>query len=265
LRYRKPNGSGSSTTGAINVMNGIINSPLNGYYQVKNTVIVNNTLVDCDLGVRIGTSLSGATLAPENLIVANNIMLDCDTNAFQIITSPTGSSSNEGNITQNGSWDLTNGVNSNQTVNSGLLSSGTDFYRITSGSPAIDAGVGSYPFLTKDILYGDREISFDAGAEEFDANGNVGPYKVADVGTSIGFASLNTLSLNDVELQFDMFPNPATNRVSFNIVDDYKLYDMSGRLVKQVRQENHINLDGLESGIYMVNNSNGLSKKLLIK
>ena len=265
LRYRKPNGSGSSTTGAINVMNGIINSPLNGYYQVKNTVIVNNTLVDCDLGVRIGTSLSGATLAPENLIVANNIMLDCDTNAFQIITSPTGSSSNEGNITQNGSWDLTNGVNSNQTVNSGLLSSGTDFYRITSGSPAIDAGVGSYPFLTKDILYGDRENNFDAGAEEFDANGNVGPYSVADVGTSIGFASLNTLSLNDVELEFDMFPNPAELTIEFNTIDDYLIYDIRGRQIKQVFQGRYINLNGLKSGIYVVRNSSGFTKKLIVK
>jgi len=265
LRYRKPNGSGSSTTGAINVMNGIINSPLNGYYQVKNTVIVNNTLVDCDLGVRIGTSLSGATLAPENLIVANNIMLDCDTNAFQIITSPTGSSSNEGNITQNGSWDLTDGLNSNQTVNSGLLSSGTDFYRITSGSPAIDAGVGSYPFLTKDILYGDRENNFDAGAEEFDANGNVGPYSVADVGTSIGFASLNTLSLNDVELEFDMFPNPAELTIEFNTIDDYLIYDIRGRQIKQVFQGRYINLNGLKSGIYVVRNSSGFTKKLIVK
>ena len=35
LRYRKPNGSGSNTTGALNVMNGIENSALNQYYQVK--------------------------------------------------------------------------------------------------------------------------------------------------------------------------------------------------------------------------------------
>lgn len=147
LRYRKPNGSGSSTTGALNVMNGLENSPLNGYYQVKNVQIVNNTLVDCDLGIRIGTSLSGARLAPENLTVANNIILNSDINAFQILTAPTGASSNAGNITQNGSWDLTNGVNSNQTVASGLLTSGSDFYRITAGSAAIDAGVGGLYFF----------------------------------------------------------------------------------------------------------------------
>ena len=90
-----------------------------------------------------------------------------------------------------------------------------------------------------------------------------------EVSATLSIYSLdNILSVNDFDSPddtFKMFPNPATNRVSFNIVDDYKLYDMSGRLVKQVRQENHINLDGLESGIYMVNNSNGLSKKLLIK
>ena len=62
---------------------------------------------------------------------------------------------------------MTNGINSNQTVNSGLLVSGTEFYRLGTGSAAIDAGVGSYSFLTKDILYGDRASNFDAGAEKF--------------------------------------------------------------------------------------------------
>lgn len=89
-------------------------------------------------------------------------MLDSDLNAFQEVTTPTGSSKYEGNITQNGSWDLTNGEDFNQTVASGLLSSGDEFYRLENGSPAIDAGVGSYSFLSKDILYGNREVNFDA-------------------------------------------------------------------------------------------------------
>lgn len=55
LRYRKPSGSGSNTTGALNVTNGKPNSALNEYYQVKNVQIVNNTMVDCDYGIRIGT------------------------------------------------------------------------------------------------------------------------------------------------------------------------------------------------------------------
>ena len=238
LRYRKPSGSGSSATGALNVMNGLENSPLSGYYQVKNVQVVNNTLVNCDMGIRIGTSLSGATLAPENLIVANNIILDSEINAFEILTASTGTSINEGNITQNGSWDLTNGVNFNQTVSSGLLTSWSDFYRIATGSPAIDAGIGSYSFLTKDILEGNREVDFDAGAEEFGANGVVGPYQVADVGATIGFAALNTLSINEYSLNKDaikIYPIPSSDELivssSKGVIGSVKIFDSSGKLL----------------------------------
>ena len=262
LRYRKPNGSGSSTTGALNVMNGLVNSPLNGYYQVKNAQIVNNTLVDCDLGIRIGTSLSGATLAPENLIVANNIMLDSDINAFEILTTPTGTSSNEGNITQNGSWDLTNGVNSNQTIASGLLTSGTDFYRLPAGSNAIDAGVGSYTFLTEDILGGPRDANFDAGAEEYGASGSVGPYYVTDVGLTIGFGAFNALSINENKLnkkQIKIYPNPTKDYLTITTnntaIGAIKIVDVLGKLMLNTHvklNELRINTSGFSSGVYFL-------------
>lgn len=262
LRYRKPNGSGSSTTGALNVMNGIENSPLNGYYQVKNVLVINNTLVNCDLGIRIGTSLSGADQAPENLIVANNIILDSDTNAFQETTAPTGTSIYEGNITQNGSWDLTNGVNSNQTVTSGLLTSGSDLYRLATGSSAIDAGVGSYSFLTKDILYGNREVDFDAGAEEFGAGGTVRPYDFEDVGSSIGFGAINTLSLNEVNLRTNdikLYPIPVSGELTLSKANDsigeIKIFDFQGKLLHSQHIDVNtttIDISHFSSGVYIL-------------
>ncbi len=262
LRYRKPNGSGSNTTGALNVMNGLENSPLNGYYQVKNVQIVNNTLVDCDLGIRIGTSLSGATLAPENLIVANNIILDSNINAFQILTAPTGSSSNEGNITQNGSWDLTNGVDSNQTVASGLLTSGSDFYRLVSGSAAIDSGIGTYSFLTEDILYGNREVNFDAGAEEFGAGGIVGPYDITDVGSTVGFGAFNLLSVSDESINdntIKLYPVPANKKLTISknneVIGDIKIFNMHGKLLHSQKIELNttmIDVSHFSSGVYIL-------------
>ncbi|MFK7834274.1 MAG: chondroitinase-B domain-containing protein [Winogradskyella sp.] len=262
LRYRKPNGSGSNTTGALNVMNGLENSPLSGYYQVKNVQIVNNTLVNCDLGIRIGTSLSGATLAPENLTIANNIILDSDINAFQIITPAIGASSNEGNITQSGSWDLNNGVNGNQTVTSGLLTSGSEFYRLTASSAAIDAGVGTYPFLTSDILHGNRDLNFDAGAEEFGSGGTVGPYDVADVGVALGFGALNTLAINDLDIEkntIKSYPVPSHGelRISNNnaIIGRIEIYNSQGKLIlaKYIDRSNgKIDIRHYASGIYIL-------------
>lgn len=262
LRYRKPSGSGSSTTGALNVMNGLVDSPLSGYYQVKNVQIVNNTMVDCDLGIRIGTSLSGATLAPENIIIANNIMLDSDDNAFQEITAPTGTSIYEGNITQNGSWDLTNGVNNNQTVTSGLLTSGTDFYSLVSGSAAIDAGVGSYAFLTEDILQGNRDSNIDAGAEEFGANGTKMPYYPTDVGTTIGFGALNALSVTEVNLEpksIQLFPIPAEHRLNISSTNSalgtFKIFNLHGQLLltqHTTQQQTLIDISSFATGAYIL-------------
>ena len=270
LRYRKPSGSGSSTTGALNVMNGLENSPLSGYYQVKNVQIVNNTLVDCDLGIRIGTSLSGATLAPENIIVANNIILDSDINAFEILTAPTGTSVYEGNITQNGSWDLTNDLNSNQTVSSGLLTSGSDFYRLASGSPAIDAGVGTYSFLTQDILGGNREVDFDAGAEEFGANGVVGPYELGDVGQTIGFGALNALSVSEYylnEKRIKIYPVPSSDEIivssTSDVIKNIKIFDTLGKMLlnKNVGfNKTTIDISQLPKGVYILKTDKSTNK-----
>ncbi|MDP5107189.1 MAG: discoidin domain-containing protein [Polaribacter sp.] len=214
----KPTGSSSNVTGAINVMNGVTNSALSGYYQVKNAQIINNTIVNCDYAIRIGTSLGG-TEEPENLIVANNIMYNTSINAYQINTIPSGASISEGNINQNGSWDLTNGSNSNQTVNENLLESGTDFYRIVANSAAIDANIGSYSFLSDDILGGTRNGNFDAGAEEFGANGTNLPYKVADVGTTVGFLSAESSRLTT-----------TTNTIDFNIAAGTKSFDINSNV-----------------------------------
>ncbi|WP_298321033.1 chondroitinase-B domain-containing protein [uncultured Aquimarina sp.] len=188
VNSEKPDGGNTKTAGAINVSNGRPNSALNGYFQVIDATIVNNTFVNCDYGFRIGTNVgSDLTLAPENLIIANNIMINTSDNAFDEQTTPIGSSVYQGNITQNGAWDLTTGTNNNQVVTDGLLENGTLYYELGTNSPAIDASVGNYSFVTTDILGGNRSGTTDAGAEEFNSGGSRIPYTTADVGASIGF------------------------------------------------------------------------------
>ncbi|WP_299215455.1 chondroitinase-B domain-containing protein [uncultured Aquimarina sp.] len=190
VNSEKPDGGNTKTAGAINVSNGQENSPLNRYFQVKDAIIVNNTFVNCDYGFRIGTSVSSdpvLTLPPENLVIANNIMINTEENAVDEQTAPIGNSIYEGNITQNGIWDLTTGTNNNQEVTNGLLENGTLYYELGTDSPAIDAAVGNYSFVTTDILNGNRSGILDAGAEEFNSGGSRIPYTTEDVGVSIGF------------------------------------------------------------------------------
>ncbi len=274
VNHRKPGGASSGVTGGINVSNGKPGSALNEYYQVKNTQIVNNTLVNCDLAIRIGTKLnSSLTLAPENLIVANNIMLNSSNSALQETTVPTGAFSiYEGNITQNGNWDLTNGVNLNQTVASGLLNSEIDFYKLIAGSAAIDAGTGTYLFLTKDILYGNRAVSFDAGAEEFGAGGTVGPYELVNVGSTIGFGALNSnvLSVSDVNLKrntIKLYPVPTNGELTIlknnDVIGEIKIFDVQGKLLHTQNIEFNtakIDISYFSSGVYILKTEESTSR-----
>jgi len=275
VNHRKPSGSGSGATGGINVSNGKPNSALNEYYQVKNVQIINNTLVNCDLAIRIGTKVNSAlTLAPENLIVANNIMLNSSDSAFEETTVPFGTSIYEGNITQNGNWDLINGLNSNQTVTSGLLTSGSDFYNITSGSAALDSGLGTYNFLSTDITGGIRSTDFDTGAEEFNSGGTNLPYSIADVGLKLGFGADQTLNIvdfdNDTELQ--LYPNPIkgnylTILLKNKNIGSVKIIDSLGRIVLQnyiALSKGKIEVTKLPKGIYIVIVNNRF-KKILIQ
>lgn len=123
-----------------------------------------------------------------------------------------------------------------------------------------------------------------AGGEE---NGDLGPEGIVFVnenesptGTALIIvsnevsATLSIYSLDNVTLgleehnynnNFSMYPNPTNTVVNFSKRDTYKLYDISGRLVKQVENVTAITVEELTPGMYIVNNSNGLSRKLIVK
>ncbi|WP_405565008.1 choice-of-anchor I family protein [Polaribacter sp. Asnod6-C07] len=78
----------------------------------------------------------------------------------------------------------------------------------------------------------------------------------------------NVLSTEDYitgNKTFSMFPNPTNGYVSFSKEDDYKIYDLSGRLVKVSKNTKSIEVNNLTSGIYVVTNTKGFSQKLLVK
>ncbi len=65
---------GTGFRAAVAVINGLPNSPLNGYYQVKHARVRNNTMVDCTEGVRVGINggNSKLVLAPLDILVEGN-------------------------------------------------------------------------------------------------------------------------------------------------------------------------------------------------
>jgi poly(beta-D-mannuronate) lyase len=125
-------------------------------------------------------------------------------NSYQIITSPSGTSVSEGNIPD---------LPGNSMVDDG------NFHRSTSGSSPVDAGIGDYLFLTHDILGGVRDVDFDAGAEEFGANGTNLPYDSLDVGVSIGFGAISTptLATTPTTITFGKYADTMTFEVIANV------------------------------------------------
>jgi len=67
--------NGGNTTGSgISIGNGIVNSPLSGYWQVKNTKIIKNILLNNHTDFTIGLSKGGGNLLPINCEFKDNIV-----------------------------------------------------------------------------------------------------------------------------------------------------------------------------------------------
>jgi poly(beta-D-mannuronate) lyase len=67
---------GTGARAAISFTNGISDSPLNGYYQVKDTQVFDNKIIDCEEAFSIGTGKNeNRDLPPvRTIITANHIM-----------------------------------------------------------------------------------------------------------------------------------------------------------------------------------------------
>lgn len=65
---------GSGTRAAICMMNGVEDSPLNRYFQVKDAEVIHNTIVNCEQAFAFGVgSNEELTLPPLNCMIANNV------------------------------------------------------------------------------------------------------------------------------------------------------------------------------------------------
>lgn len=63
----------------VTLVNGLVNTPINGYFQVRRAVISDNVFVNCDMPViRIGvfSKRPGMTMGPDTVTISNNIIWD---------------------------------------------------------------------------------------------------------------------------------------------------------------------------------------------
>ncbi|MGW4057538.1 polysaccharide lyase 6 family protein [Amycolatopsis sp. NPDC004747] len=131
-----------------------------------NTVIGSSSVIDGD----------GGNFKPKDCVVADNIVKGT---SGTLVTLPSGSTVKyEGNIT----FGAAAGMPS-RNVDPKLVKDAAGLYRLASGSPAIDAGTGSYPYAAKDFDLQTRAGTYDVGADEYFASGTTRvPLAKADVG-----------------------------------------------------------------------------------
>ena len=172
---------GSGYKSALVLMNGVPDSPLNRYFQVKNALVAFNTFVNCRNTFLFGAGASNElSLPPENCLIANNAVLTNHTIIRQE-DEPTGTLW-EGNIFKGSSLgiDQPDGI---MLADPGLEQGTDSLWRPVAGSPLIDGALGNYPVITEDMDGQGREGVKDVGADEVSAAPiHNRPLSAADVG-----------------------------------------------------------------------------------
>lgn len=92
------------------------------------------------------------------------------------------------------------------------------------------------------------------------------------IGEVATFYATNLSQENFLKESISVYPNPVSDQLNINIpdipVNTIKIYDLSGRLVEEVRlEDNQINVSHLQGGIYIlgIETSVGVLRKKLVK
>lgn len=181
---------------ALDVFDGVEDSPLNGYFQVKRAVIAFNTFVDNERNIVIGggrTSLGRQfpghrIFPPLDSTIANNVVVQVThprTHCLINVVDEPINMTYEGDIMFGdclGIDPVPEGIN---IIDPMLVLADDGLYRPDRGSPLIDSSVGDYPMVTIDMDGQPRDDDKDVGADEVsDAPITRRPLTPADVGAN---------------------------------------------------------------------------------
>ncbi|UUZ81058.1 polysaccharide lyase 6 family protein [Paenibacillus sp. P26] len=150
---------------------------LTKHWRVYRAQVVHNTIVNSSSGIVVGKSY---TYAPVDSIVADNLVVGSGGPLYsEVKTSNTVFS---GNIGYGGTLDnVTRSTYEIREADPRFVTV-DGLQKLSAASPAIDAGVGTYPFVTDD-MDGQPRAASDVGADEFSAApGFRRPLTAADVG-----------------------------------------------------------------------------------
>ncbi len=200
---------GTGFRGALTIMNGVPNSPLNRYFQVKRANIINNTFVNCDETFNIGEgSDSERTLPPLDCIISNNIAKSTS-RLIEYVDDPI-NMIYEKNIVHGGPLGIEqpNGIS---IVDPQLIVEADGLWRLSSGSPAIDSASANYAFVSDDMDGQSRDTFSDIGSDEFSSDPILRkPLTKDDIGPSWYPPDLPPVKIIQVYAGIDSLKNALT-------------------------------------------------------
>ncbi|MXZ04173.1 MAG: T9SS type A sorting domain-containing protein [Rhodothermaceae bacterium] len=257
---------GTGYRSALAVVNGVQNSPLNRYFQVKDAVVAFNTFVDVEETFVIGAGKSSEqSLAPDGLQIANNLVVTRNGPIVEYEDAPL-------NITyaSNVFFGAESGIGQ---VDGILIADPSlildqDVWRLSSTSVAVGAAT-AIDFVTHDIDGQERDGLPDIGADEISLSPVVyRPLTSQDVGPSYLSLVLHSdqpaLPISAPVVQ--VYPNPFRSAATIDFelkipgFVQLSIYDLLGREVAKLaagtrNTGNHLTTfdgSGLVPGIYFI-------------
>ncbi|MEM1115409.1 MAG: chondroitinase-B domain-containing protein [Bacteroidota bacterium] len=257
---------GTGYSAPLSMVQGVPNSPLNRYFQVKRPLVAHNTFVNTDRTFVIGVgNSSDQSLPPEDITVVNNaVQTRLSAPIIDVDLEPVGTSEWSGNVFfGQPSSDFPDGV----TFANPELEEGADgLLRPSATSPLVDAAAAA--FAPEADMDGQTRATADVGADEVSADPRtLGPLDPDDVGPvwRVGVAA-DDAPVRQASRLAPTFPNPfdSTTTVSFALDAPasvvVRLFDISGREVRRVLNGTYpagtteFTLDGagLPTGTYLL-------------
>jgi poly(beta-D-mannuronate) lyase len=158
---------GTGYRAALPIMNGVPNSPLNRYFQVKNARVLFNTFVNCFENIVLGAGESDElSLPPKDCLIANNAISTIFSNEIVTVEDEPENLQWQGNIFEG--YNLGIAVPDGITMEDSLFLFAEDsLWRPAEGSPLIGSAEGDFSFITADMDGQPRFAVYDVGADQF--------------------------------------------------------------------------------------------------